>query len=77
MRHLLRSFLAWLDKRFPERVVITQAEFLTMKAQIDVMIKILNEDRLKKIEAEINKFNLHMGFGGAVLPKSVVQPFQR
>lgn len=78
MRKMLRAFLAWCDKRFPERVVVTEAEFLTMKAQLDVVSKLLNEKRLEKIEAEINKFNVAMGFGGStVIPKGMVAPFQR
>ncbi len=77
MRKALRSFLAWLDARFPERVVVTQTEFLMMKAQIDVISKLLNEKRLEKMEAEINKFNVHMGFGGTVIQKGQTVPFQR
>lgn len=77
MRSMLRSFLAWLDARFPEKVVITQAEFLKMKADIEKFSGLLNEKRLEKIEAEINKFNVAMGFGGAVIPKGQTVPFQR
>ena len=75
MRHWLRSILNWMDKRWPEKVVITQAEFLTLKAQIDVLSKSLAEDRIKKIEQEINKFNVSMGFAGNM--KGVVPQFQR
>lgn len=77
MRSMLRSFLAWMDKRFPEKVVITQTEFLKMKETIDAVSKAINEKRLEKIEAEINKFNVAMGFGGAVIPKGAVAQFQR
>lgn len=77
MRKLMRGFLNWLDKRFPERVVITQAEFLTLKAQIEVLSKALSEERIKKIEAEISKFNVSMGFSGAPIPKMATAAFQR
>lgn len=78
MRGWLRSFLAWLDKRFPEKVVITQASYEALKAQVDKLSSANNaEARLKHLEAEVNKFNLHMGFGGAVLPPKMAQPFQR
>lgn len=76
MRSFLRSFLTWLDKRFPEKVVITQVEFLTMKAQLDVLAKSLSEQRLKSMEAEINKFNVAMGFAGNISAKGLSQ-FQR
>lgn len=77
MRSFLRSFLKWLDARFPEKVVVTQTEFIAMKEKLDALTKILNEKRLEKIEAEINKFNVHMGFGGTAIPKGAVAPFQR
>lgn len=77
MRAALRGFLAWLDHRFPERVVITQASFNELKAQVDALSKGNNhESRLKHLEAEVNKFNLHMGFGGT-LPKVQAGGFQR
>lgn len=78
MRGWLRSFLAWLDTRFPERVVITNAEFLKLKESVAKLEKLTaNEDRILKLESEINKFNVAMGFGGSALPKGTVVPFQR
>lgn len=78
MRKVLRSFIGWLDRRFPERVVITQAEFEKLKQDmIKLSMLTSNEERLKKIETEINKFNIHMGFGGSVLPKGMERQFQR
>jgi len=77
MRSILRGFLAWLDARFPEKVVVTQAEFLKMKADVENMSKAINEKRLEKIEQEINKFNVAMGFGKAVVNPGVTVPFQR
>lgn len=77
MRSMLRAFLTWMDKRFPEKVVVTQTEFVAMKAKLEKLDVILNEKRLEKIESEINKFNVHMGFGGTVVPKGTAVPFQR
>jgi len=79
MRTLLRNFIAWMDKRFPEKVVITQAEFLALRAQIDVLSKSVSEERIKKIEQEINKFNVSMGFAGTTTrgAQSMTQQFQR
>ncbi len=80
MRKALRNFLAWLDKRFPERVVITQAAYDELLARIKAVEDAAGKvtiARIAHIEAEINKFNLHMGFGGAVIPKGMAQPFQR
>jgi hypothetical protein len=76
MRSLLRNFLKWLDTRFPERVVVTQTEFLNMKAKLDNLEKVLTEGRLLKIEQEINKFNASMGFAGPSM-KGMATQFQR
>lgn len=83
MRKILRNFLKWLDTRFPEKVVVTQADYLTLKAQMEVVEKILlkvNDDRLKHIEAEINKLNMSLGFGAnlkAAGGQTVLNPFNR
>ena len=77
MRKLLRAFLAWADKRWPEKVVITQTEFLKMQADLKKILESSSEARLKAIESEINKFNMHMGFGGSVIPKGMAQEFKR
>jgi hypothetical protein len=78
MRKVLRAFLKWLDSRFPEKVVITQAQLFEMKEKLEVLSSLPSqEERLKRIEAEINKFNAHMGFGGTMLPKGLAQTFQR
>lgn len=62
MRVLLRCFLAWLDSRFPEKVVVTQAKY---DAIADAMkehgaynintrqITKLHEERLDKLEASV------------------------
>ncbi len=77
MRKMLRYFLAWMDRRFPERVVVTQTEFVALKAKIDALPNpAISEDRLRKIEQEINKFNVSMGFAGT-LPKGIAAQFQR
>lgn len=78
MRKMLRSFLAWIDARFPERVVVTQAEFVKMRFEVDAASAAIKnqETRLLRIESEINKFNVSMGFGGT-LPKGVSTQFQR
>lgn len=77
MRKILRNFLNWLDRRFPEKVVITQAQFEKLQADVKKLVETSSEVRFQKIEAEINKFNVHMGFGGALVPKGMAAPFQR
>lgn len=77
MRKWLRSFLHWLDTRFPEKIVITEAEFLKLKQAVQKIDELKPlEERLQRIEAEISKLNAHMGFG-SVIPKGMVSPFQR
>lgn len=77
MRRWLRGVLEWMDKRWPERVVVTQAEYMKLRETVDRVDKLLKAERLEKIEAEINKFNVAMGFGGSVVPKGTTIPFQR
>lgn len=78
MRKQLRNLLDWMDKRFPEKVVVTSVEYAKMKEDLDSIKKAIGnvrEERLKKIEDEINKFNVSLGFG--VADKFRVAPFER
>lgn len=69
MRSALRHFLTWLDKRFPEKVVITQASFEALQKELDHIRNMEIDKRMRHIEAEINKFNINMGFGGKIDPR--------
>ncbi len=77
MRTFLRKFLLWLDTRFPEKVVVTNAQFLQLLEDVKKLKETSSETRIHKIEQEINKFNVHMGFGGSIIPKGMAQQFQR
>jgi wobble nucleotide-excising tRNase len=81
MRKALRGFLNWLDRRFPERVVVTQVEYVGLKAKVEALEKALEkvtEARLARIEAEISKLNVEMGFGGGtVIPRGMAGQIRR
>lgn len=65
MLKLLRLFLKWADKRFPERVVITQSAYedlIRMTSQNTLTTAELSA-KIVKLEFEVNKFNVAMGFG--------------
>lgn len=79
MRQWLRSFVKWLDTRFPERVVVTQESYLRLESRVktveDIAARLaVAEDKLKKVDTEINKFNVSLGFSGGRGP---AVPFQR
>ncbi len=76
IKHFLGSVYMWLEKKFPDKVVVSTADYLTLKARVDVMEKLISEERLKTIENEINKFNISLGFGGTI-DRGIRQPFQR
>lgn len=59
MRKALRAFLGWLDRRFPEKVVITQAEYVAMKAKVD---KMPPPEWFKQVDTELAKLNVASGF---------------
>jgi hypothetical protein len=79
MKNLLKQFVAWLDRKFPDKVVVTEAEYRALKTKLDAIEAILgrySEARIKKIEDEINKFNVSLGFG-ALMAKTGLTPFER
>jgi hypothetical protein len=81
MKRLLKSLLNLLEKKFPDKVVVTEADYQILKAtisahdqQLTKALEKFSDERLKKIEAEINKFNVSLGFMGQAVGR---QPFQR
>ena len=76
MIKLLKAIVHWLETRFPEKVVVTNDEYVAMKAQLAKLQAAVDEPRIKKIEDEIAKFNVALGFG-AQRAMGGVGPFQR
>lgn len=64
MRNLLRSLLNWLDSRFPPKVVVTQAELLTFKAQMDVVATSLatHSEEIADLKKQMGNINVALGF---------------
>lgn len=63
MKTALRAILSWLDRKFPDMVVVTQAQYDGL------------ERRIKYLEGEVTKFNMSLGFGGVpVRPGADGQP---
>lgn len=72
MKRVLKALVAWLDRKFPDKVVVTQKEYDTLSG------------RIKYLEAEVTKFNASLGFAGGLRGKSDLEsilnqprPFQR
>lgn len=85
MKKMLRAIVNWLDRKFPDKVVLTVDKFKAMEAEVKRHAELLaaydehakkNAERLQKIEAEINKFNASMGFN-KVVDKFQIGAFQR
>jgi hypothetical protein len=70
----LKSLIDWLERKFPDRIEVTMAEWLALRAKIENIEKVLQT--MPKIEAEIAKFNVAMGFGG-IQDKLKAGPFTR
>lgn len=65
MKKALRGLLNWLERKFPDRVEVTTAEY-----------KALNE-RVKLLESKINTMGMAMGFGGSTGIVESHKPFTR
>ena len=78
MKKMLKAILDWMERKWPDVVVITQKEFDELKNELkkqNEILSVYSPERLKAIEAEINKFNVSLGFGAVA--NSQRQPFQR
>lgn len=80
MKRLLRELLSWMDRKWPDKIVVTKVIYDELERRIQMLEKNqIAEGRLKHIESEINKFNASLGFGGGMNPKGMaaLSPFQR
>lgn len=67
MKTILRAILNWLDRKFPDKVTVTKADYDSI------------EKRLRYLEAEVTRFNASLGFMGVKNNQGQPQmgPFQR
>jgi hypothetical protein len=64
MIKLLRAIVTFLETRFPEKVVVTRADYEILKARVGN----LSEDRIKRVEDQIEKLNIAMGLASGRMP---------
>lgn len=67
--------LGFLERKFPDKVVVTTEDYAKLNAAMKGMEKI-TEARILHIEAEIGKLNIATGFVGPAA-KSPMGAFQR
>lgn len=65
MKAFLRAVLSWMDRKFPDRVVLTPEKYSALDTAMSQHASTLAEltARMVKLEFEVNKFNVTMGFG--------------
>lgn len=61
MGRLLIQAGLWLNKRFPERVIVTQADYDALNAKLDASGAIM--ERVAKLEMTVNAHSQMMGIG--------------
>ena len=64
MIKILKALVTWLEARFPERVVVTVADWEILKARVGN----LSEERMKKVEEQIEKLNIANGLLAGRMP---------
>ena len=78
MKSLFKAIYEWLDRKFPDVVVITLKEYQELDARILKLEAAVTAEKIRAIEAEINKFNVSLGFGGTIdHNRNKQSPFQR
>lgn len=75
MGRILIQLGLWLNKRFPERVVVTQEEFLRLKANSERLEGIV--DRVGKLEMAVNAHSQMMGIGMGKLGGNMMGSLER
>ena len=76
MVKILRSIVTWLEKRFPEKVIVTLENYNDILKRVEALEKTYPPKRIQEIETELNKINVELGLGG-LMQNSLRAPFQR
>ena len=82
----------WIDKKFPDRVVVTESDYLSVVADLSIAKKELNAQdvrlqnickelviltrKLETTETDLNKLKLGMGFKAMGLSPAAVSALQ-
>jgi hypothetical protein len=64
---MIASVVAWLSKRFPEKMVLSLQEYREMREELGAMNRYVQgisdlNDRLQRVERDITVLNASMGF---------------
>lgn len=86
MKKLLRTYLNWLERKFPDRIEVTVAEYNSLLARMDRLTDLQDatdewavkiKERIEKTEIAINNLNVTAGLGGLAADKFKMAPFSR
>lgn len=66
MIRVLKALVNWLEKRFPEKLVVTEREYTALKSDIQALQVTAREhaaiaERVKRVEEHLSKMNLVLG----------------
>lgn len=69
MKAFLRAFLGWLDRKFPDKVLVTPADYQALHAGQATHTGQLSalEVRIKALETQMSNINLAIGFSAPKL----------
>ena len=71
MKRFLRWALDFLERKFPDKVIVTAASYLTLKAQMETTAAILKgqAEEIADLKKQIGNINIAVGFS---IPKTGV-----
>lgn len=64
MKQLLRSLLAFLDRKWPDRVVVSDSDYRALNARLGALESNLAgvQEHLKRVDLNVQMHNQAMGF---------------
>lgn len=70
----MKAFLAWLDRKFPDKVLVTEASYLALLRRLAVLERdsVVVQERLRKLDVNVEMHNQAMGYSarsGALLER--------
>lgn len=85
MKKMLRALLGWLDRKFPDQVILTMDEHNALQGRIRALEGMANnqdewsrkaDERIKQADMAIKNLNVTLGLGG-MADKFKTAPFHQ
>lgn len=64
MKRFLKALVSWLDRKFPDKVVITTETYVELLETVSLHTEAIEKhvERIKELEGQMGRINIQLGY---------------